>query len=275
MYSEYYNLGGTVFKLSGDILWKTSDVYTKFLVPQTNAGHTINVRIGGAFPEIPAYAVRNACRARWQENGCLFQLLRYGDYYRAYASQEGFSTDLLLSESHSGALSARGIFEASCPFDMLAAHGMLVLHAAYIITRGGAILFSGASGAGKSTQAELWRKYAGARIVNGDRALLRLSDATAHGIFFSGTSRICENASAPIRAIIFPEKSQRNAITVPRPREAFALLLSQCSYYPWDADSTSVMTGLAARLAEQLPIYRMECRRDESAVRALSERLPK
>lgn len=48
-----------------------------------------------------------------------------------------------------------------------------ILHSAYIRHRGRAILFSAPSGTGKSTQASLWAQYAGAEIINGDRALLQ------------------------------------------------------------------------------------------------------
>ena len=50
-------------------------------------------------------------------------------------------------------------------------------------------------------------------------------------------------------------------------------LLNQCSYYPWDAESAEVMTALAARLVGSVPIYRLDCRKDEGAVRALENEL--
>ena len=88
-------------------------------------------------------------------------------------------------------LSTQTVLEAASLFDILADAGMLVLHSAYIITRQGqGILFSGPSGIGKSTQAALWQRYAGAEIVNGDRALVRPDTGTVSGVFYAGTSGI-------------------------------------------------------------------------------------
>ena len=55
---------------------------------------------------------------------------------------------------------------------MLAKDAM-VLHCSVLKVKSGVILFSGPSGIGKSTQAGLWTKYRKARVINGDRTLLK------------------------------------------------------------------------------------------------------
>ena len=50
-------------------------------------------------------------------------------------------------------------------------------------------------------------------------------------------------------------------------------LINQCAYYPWDAESAALMTELVARLVGRVPIYRLDCRKDEGAVRALENEL--
>ena len=117
------------------------------------------------------------------------------------------------------------------------------------------------------------REFAAARVINGDRSLVDVDRGMAHGIFYSGTSGICENHSAPIRAIVLPEQRAENRVFVPAHREAFMRLLNQCSYYPWDAESAALMTELVARLVGRVPIYRLDCRKDEGAVRALENEL--
>lgn len=204
------------------------------------------------------------------ERFCLLQ--SYDHQYASFVERQGNLTWLHLTQAYRGNISSQKILEESGLFDLLADYEMLVLHSAYIITpQGQAILFSGPSGAGKSTQAELWESYAGAKVVNGDRALIRIQDGTAHGIFYAGTSGICRNLSAPVRAIVFPRKGEENRVTPIHPRQAFLNLLSQCSYYTWASDSTERMMELAARLAERVPVYSLECRRDQGAVRALAE----
>ena len=77
------------------------------------------------------------------------------------------------------------------------------LHASVINWKDKGILFSAPSGTGKSTQADLWKKYEGAEVINGDRALIRKEkgDFTVYGYPYAGTSKIYTNFSAPIKAI--------------------------------------------------------------------------
>lgn len=274
MYRENYCFGGVVLALTGEESWLPSVCCEPFRTADAAAEHEIHVTFSGAFPSPPKHAARKNGIFRWREGERFFLLERPEERYAAFARREGRVTELRLSEAYRGTLSARMILESAGLFDLLAGFGMLVLHSAYIRTQEGeALLFSGPSGAGKSTQAALWEQYAGAQVVNGDRALIRTTDGTAHGILYSGTSHICWNVGAPIRAILFPVKAEENRVVHLRPQEIFVGLLNQCAYYPWDPDSAAQMTGLAARLAGTVPVYRMHCRKEESAVRMLEHYL--
>ena len=275
MYNEYYCFGGITLHLTGGAPWQPSDICQPFRIEGGPADHTIRVTVTDALPQPPKNADRQGrptCRWRKEERFCLLQ--DYGGRYAAFAAREGDTTELRLSEGYRDTLSARVILESAGLFDLLADFGMLILHSAYIVTQEGeGILFSGPSGAGKSTQAELWRQYAGAQVINGDRSLIRPADGTAHGILYSGTSGICRNVSAPLRAIVLPVQGTENRVYPLRPQETFARLLNQCAYYPWAADSASRMTELVAQLVGAVPVYAMECRKDESAVQALKTQL--
>ena len=67
-----------------------------------------------------------------------------------------------------------GIFNRIGMETLLLQHKALLLHASLIKYEGKALAFAGPSGVGKSTQADLWRNHLGARILNGDRAILPL-----------------------------------------------------------------------------------------------------
>ena len=274
MYNEYYCFGGITLHLTGDAPWQPSEICQPFRIEGGPADHTIRVTVTDALPQPPKNADRQGPTCRWrnEERFCLLQ--DYGGRYAAFAAREGDTTELRLSEGYRDTLSARVILESAGLFDLLADFGMLILHSAYIVTQeGDGILFSGPSGAGKSTQAELWRQYAGAQVINGDRSLIRPADGTVHGILYSGTSGICRNVSAPLRAIVLPVQGTENRVYPLRPQETFARLLNQCAYYPWAADSASRMTELVAQLMNTVPVYGMECRKEESAVRVLEIQL--
>ena len=90
----------------------------------------------------------------------------------------------------------------------------LLMHASYIEVDGEAILFTAPCGTGKSTQAELWRKFAGATVINGDKAGVSCIDGRffACGVPFCGTSGICENKTLPLKAIVELGQSKQNTV---------------------------------------------------------------
>ena len=224
-------------------------------------------------PTTPDTASSSFRTYRWRTGSQRHTLQDYVFGFTYAVTESGF-TELTVSSRYAENLRTQLLLEGVDLFDILAERGMLVLHSSYVLrAEGDAILFSGASGIGKSTQAELWREFAAARVINGDRSLVDVDRGMAHGIFYSGTSGICENHSAPIRAIVLPEQAGENSVTAAEHREAFMRLINQCAYYPWDADSASEMTELVARLVGRVPIYRLDCRKDEGAVRALENEL--
>ena len=250
---ERYRFGGVTFAVESAEGIERSKMCEPFRVEDAAADHTICLTFSDAIPEPPRGAAQSGPVYRWQEGGARHLLQRY-------------SVAVKTPKFTCAVLEAAGLF------DIFADAGMLVLHSAYIVTRGGeGILFSGPSGIGKSTQAALWERFAGARTVNGDRALVRPVERTVGGVFYAGTSGICQNVTAPLRAVVLLGQAAENRIVRARPQEAFARLLSQCAYYEWDAASAARMTELAAQLVTNVPVWRMDCRADESAVRALEE----
>ena len=242
MYRELYRFGGMTFALESDAPLERSPVCEAFRVPDGVPDHTICLRFSDALPTPPADALRRNDVFRWQA-GAQRHLLQWvsapGDIpHFTYAVTNGAHTDVIFASAYRTGASVSTVLEAVGLFDVFAERGMLVLHSAYIVTRTGeAILFSGPSGIGKSTQAALWQRCAGARVVNGDRALVNVENKTANGIFYSGTSGISENVTVPVRAIVLLGQGSENRVFVPSPQAAFAGVLSQCAYYEWDARS--------------------------------------
>lgn len=273
MFSERLSFGGLGLRISGETPWQLSPLCAPFRTDAETPAHEIHVRLADDMPTPPGTAASSFRTYRWRTGAQRHTLQDYGVGF-TYAVTEGSFTELTVSSQYAENLRTQLLLEGVDLFDILAERGMLVLHSSYVLrAEGDAILFSGVSGAGKSTQAELWREYAAARVINGDRTLIDVNRGMAHGIFYSGTSGICENHSAPIRAIVLPEQAGENSVTAAGHREAFMRLINQCAYYPWDADSASGMTELVARLVGRVPVYRLRCRKDEGAVRTLENEL--
>lgn len=150
-----------------------------------------------------------------------------------------------------------------------------VLHASYIAYRGKAILFAAPSQVGKSTQAELWRRYAGARVINGDRALLCPIGGKWHagGWLSCGSSGISENQTLPLAAIVLLEQGTDNSLRRTSGKDRLHSLLTGLESFHWDIADVDLAIAAAQRMAEQIPVLHFSCRPDEDAVRTLQEYL--
>lgn len=148
----------------------------------------------------------------------------------------------------------------------------LVFHASYVGCDGGAMLFTAPSGTGKSTQAELWRVHRGARVLNGDKAAVRMDGAPmAHGMPFSGTSGICENVSLPLRCIVVLSQAPENTVCRLGPSAAIAALCPNVFADQSVAEEWHTALNLLLDLAASVPVYALACTPDERAVRALEQ----
>lgn len=153
--------------------------------------------------------------------------------------------------------------------------GWMMFHCSYIIVNGKAILFSGNSGIGKSTQAELWRKYRGADVINGDRCILKKKDGKwiASGIPFCGSSNINKNVSAEIEAIVFLAQNPENIIGECSPAEAVRKLYMQMTVNTWNDTFVQRVLSVCENLARDMHILTYACDKTEEAVEVLAEYL--
>lgn len=242
------------------------------------ADHTVRLTFSDRVPDPPQNALRQGPLYRWYTGSTRCTLQRYSAPGRTpqftQAETRPGHTDLVFAESYRTGASARVVLESAGLFDILADAGMLVLHSAYIVTRQGeGILFSGPSGIGKSTQAALWQRYGAAQTVNGDRALSGPTPGPSAASCMpvppasAGTSRA---AAGPVVLLHQAPESPGDGYPAPG---GLCRVLSQCAYHQWDPASAARMTELAARLVTNVPVRQLDCRADESAVRALEEAL--
>lgn len=150
-----------------------------------------------------------------------------------------------------------------------------VLHASYVDIGGEAILFTGPSGIGKSTQGQLWTRYAGAQVINGDRAVLRKQDGRWHAFGYPacGTSGICINRTLPLKAIVVLSQAKENEIGRLSAGEKVRALVSATELYPWDHEEIDMALNVAKNLAMEVPILKLCCRPDQEAVEVLKNYL--
>ncbi len=146
-------------------------------------------------------------------------------------------------------------------------HNAVLLHSSVVLIHGRMVLFSGPSGVGKSTQAQLWKNYKNADIINGDRCVImeKNGEYLGGGSPWCGTSSIHRPEQAPIAGIFLLKHSTENTVR-PLGAEAFAPLYSQTTLNPWDKDFMDNAATLYSGLLGSVPVYELCCTPTQDAV---------
>lgn len=160
---------------------------------------------------------------------------------------------------------------------VLSVEKRIILHASCIESRYGGILFSGASGIGKSTQSELWCRYENARLLNGDRPILwkRNGEWRAYGSPYAGSSGVYRNESCPVSAIVMLRQASYCGLRKLQTAEAFRSIFRGLTVNTWDRQFASTASEAAADLAVCVPVYELFCTPDQRAVELLRMELSK
>lgn len=172
-------------------------------------------------------------------------------------------------------LNSTGCFNCAGIERILFEGGKFLFHCSYVDDRGGGVLFSAPSGGGKTTQASLWERYAGATMVNGDRAVLEKNQDgyAVHGLPIAGSSGVFLNRSLPLKAIFIVKKAAENRAVRLSQQEAFQAVFSELTINTWNHPFVLSTVDFAMNLAAKLPVFRLECRIDQGAVEAAKREL--
>mgnify|MGYP003287989300 CR=1 FL=1 len=146
--------------------------------------------------------------------------------------------------------------------------GALMLHGSTVAVDGRAYLFTAKCGTGKSTHTRLWCEAFGNRavMVNDDKPFLKLAvdGVWACGSPWSGKHGLDTNLTAPLAGICILQRGKENQITPCASKEALPMLLHQ-SYCPLDREKQPAFEALVNKLAETVPLWKMECTKDIEA----------
>ena len=195
-------------------------------------------------------------------------------FYACYEEISNQQAEVFLSVKEISELHIDSIFTSLFALERhMIKNDSLILHCAYMVYQGKAILFSAPSGTGKSTQAELWKQYRGSRIVNGDRALLRKIDGvwSACGWPVCGSSDICESEDTPLYTIVMLRQGETNYIERLSPIQTFTQLYAQTTINQWNPAFVQRAMELIEDLIGQVPVYQLTCNMTEDAVKCLEQ----
>ncbi len=148
------------------------------------------------------------------------------------------------------------------------------MHSAGLIMDGRGLLFVGHSEAGKSTTVKMLKDRA--EILCDDRNIVRLwpDGFRVHGSWSHGEVPLVSASSAPLNAILFLKKSDKNRLTPIEDRQEIIRRLMGCIIKPFvTADWWQKMMTLLEKMARGVPCYLMEFDKSGGIVAEL-EKLP-
>jgi len=154
----------------------------------------------------------------------------------------------------------------------LARDGAIEVHGCGVVWGGRALVFCGASGAGKSTTARLWRRHAkGARLLSDDRLVLRPGRRSVRvfGTPWHGDGGFASPGSAPLGALFFLRHGSRTRLAPLSRGEAAARLFARSFPPPWDEVGVARALDACADAAALAPAFELAFRPDRTAVAAV------
>lgn len=153
----------------------------------------------------------------------------------------------------------------------------IILHSSLIKVGDISILFSGKSGIGKTTQADLWVDQRNVEIINGDKAAIRKKDGKyySYGLPVAGSSQIFKNIRTPLGAIILLNQGAEFSIKELEGMEAFIRLYPNVTINYWDSNYIDSVSNVLTELINEIPIIEFTCPLSEKSVNYLESYLIK
>ena len=270
--THYYRIGSLTVGIESDI--DLSDTYatTPFLCEECEAEIKLIFQ-GTDNLELPVGDVifqNSSVRICKTDSGIeKLVFLPASDKYAAVVKETEYAFICRYNKEHSKYFSTVvNCFNAVGMEKILSHYDMFFLHCAFVVIDGKAVLFSGSAGIGKSTRAELLRKYANAYTVNQDKALLGFENncLTAYGSPVTGSSPIVRNEKYPVEAIVFLEKGEINKTELCKQSDALKRIVKNTVINTWDNDFYQSAIAFATECVSSVKIYLSECNTDVESV---------
>lgn len=142
-------------------------------------------------------------------------------------------------------------------------HNGLFVHSAVISMDGCGYMFSGRSGAGKSTHISEWVKHFGAdrvKIINGDKPVIRFFDdgIYAYGSPWHGIEGWSINSKVKLKSVCFIKQASENRIRRMKAPEILYRLINQ-TVIPKASGDKLTYFGLLDKFISGLDFYELEC----------------
>jgi hypothetical protein len=154
----------------------------------------------------------------------------------------------------------------------------LMVHASVVGYEGGAYMFLGRSGTGKSTHSSLWLKnIGGTYLLNDDNPVIRVENdqINIYGTPWSGKTPCYKNEVLPLKAVVRLSQAPHNEIRQLSLLHSYASLMPACSCMRWDSKSTEALHKTVEKVISKVRCWHLECLPDADAARICHEAVTK
>jgi energy-coupling factor transporter ATP-binding protein EcfA2 len=142
---------------------------------------------------------------------------------------------------------------------LLSGRNGLFLHSCAVSLEESGILFSGVSGSGKSTMAELWRRFGppASNVIDDEHILARQAAGATllYGAPWARGPRAASFSRTPLRSIFFLSHGKQNACKRMTAGEALAQLLSQVFLPLWSREQIELTIQTCTNLLQDIACY--------------------
>lgn len=155
-------------------------------------------------------------------------------------------------------------------------NGGVSIHGSTVMLDGGAYLFLGASGTGKSTHSSLWRQtFDGCELLNDDNPTIRIvSDSVKiYGTPWSGKTPCYKNQSCRLAGVVRLQQAPENIYQPLQGIEAFVALLPGCMALRHCKKLYDQACDNLFKISERTSVGRLKCLPNQDAARLCYESL--
>lgn len=135
----------------------------------------------------------------------------------------------------------------------------VLLHASLVDDDGRGWLFTGQSGAGKSTMASLWERVGTTGIYSDDRVVVRQENGQfwAYGTPWHGTGVYAAPYKVPLSGIFVLHHAPQDSCMRLSPLSAVAQLFARCFPTFWNRDGLNFTMAFLERLVTSVPCFEL------------------
>lgn len=155
-------------------------------------------------------------------------------------------------------------------------YGAFLFHSVAFEYRGKAIVFTGPSGIGKTTQYAQWKRLLRdeIKVISGDMPVMSFRDDGSIWMMpspWNGKEHLHSDHQAPLGGIIVLEQAQINTITRISPVESILPVYSQMCLDRSDKELIRLAFQMEDRLLRKIPVWRLSSRGDLDSARLCHE----